>query len=263
MVSTILTKIVNKKIERVREQKSAIPLSVLESSIPELALPRNFSGALWGPGVRLIAEAKKSSPSKGLLRSPYNPVSLACTYAENGAAAISVLTESDHFDGSLDHLTAVKNGLGDLGLPVLRKDFIFDPYQVVESRVAGADAILLIVGILDVSQIKELLGLCQSLWMQALVEIHSEKELDIALDAGADIIGINNRDLSTFETDVSLSQHLRPLIPEGKIVVAESGIKSREDINLLKKSRIDAVLVGEAIMTAKDVGTKVRELVGS
>ena len=263
MASTILTKIVNKKIERVREQKLAMPLSVLESSIPELALPRNFSGALWGPGVRLIAEVKKSSPSKGLLRSPYNPVSLACTYAENGAAAISVLTESDHFDGSLDHLTAVKKGLGDLGLPVLRKDFIFDPYQVVESRVAGADAILLIVGILGVGQIKELLELSQSLWMQVLVEIHSEKELDIALDAGADIIGINNRDLSTFETDVSLSQRLRPLIPKGKIVVAESGIKSREDIKLLRKSQIDAVLEGEAIMTAKDVGTKIRELVGS
>ena len=146
---------------------------------------------------------------------------------------------------------------------MLRKDFIFDPYQIVESRVAGADAILLIVGILGVDQIKELLELCQSLWMQALVEIHSEKELDIALDAGADVIGINNRDLSTFETDISLSQRLRPLIPKGKIVVAESGIKSREDINLLRKSRIDAVLVGEAIMTADDVGTKVRELVGS
>ena len=263
MVSTILTKIVNKKIERVREQKLAMPLPVLESSIPELALPRNFSGALWGPDVRLIAEVKKSSPSKGLLRSPYNPVSLACTYAENGAAAISVLTEADHFDGSLDHLTAVKKGLGNLRLPVLRKDFIFDPYQIVESRVAGADAILLIVGILGVDQIKELLELCQALWMQALVEIHSEKELDIALDAGADVIGINNRDLSTFETDISLSQRLRPLIPKGKIVVAESGIKSREDINLLRKSRIDAVLVGEAIMTADDVGTKVRELVGS
>ncbi len=263
MVTTILNQIVNKKTERVMEQKLAIPLSVLESRIPELELPRNFSGALWGSGVRLIAEAKKTSPSKGLLRSPYDPVSLACTYAENGAGAISVLTESDHFHGSLDHLTDVKKGLGELELPVLRKDFIFDPYQVVESRVAGADAILLIVGILGVDQIKELLGLCESLWMQALVEVHSERELDVALDAGADIIGINNRDLSTFETDISLSQRLRHLIPSGKIVVAESGIKTRDDVTQLKKARIDAVLVGEAIMTAKDVGAKVRELVGT
>ncbi len=260
MSAAILDQIVEKKRERLARSKQEEPLSSLEERAKDTPLPLNFSGALRGPGVRLIAETKKASPSRGLLHQNYDPVSLARIYAENGAAAVSVLTEIDYFQGSLEHLEAVKDSVRQAGLPVLRKDFIFDPYQVLEARASGADAILLIVAMLDTPRIKELLGVAQSLSIQALVEVHSEHDLDLALEAGAEIIGINHRDLKTFQTDVTLSQRLRPLIPEGKVVVAESGIGSREDVIRLKESRVDAVLVGEALVTASDVAAKVREL---
>ena len=260
MSAAILDQIVEKKRERLSRSKQEEPLSSLEERAKDTSLPLDFSGTLRRPGVRLIAETKKASPSKGLLHENYDPVSLAQTYAENGAAAVSVLTEVDHFQGSLAHLEAVKDSVREAGLPVLRKDFIFDPYQVVEARARGADAILLIVAMLDTAQIRDLLGVAQSLQVQALVEVHSEDELEMALEADAEIIGINHRDLKTFQTDVTLSQRLRPLIPEGKVVVAESGISSREDVVRLKESRIDAVLVGEALVTASDVAAKVREL---
>ena len=263
MSAAILDQIVEKKRERLSRSKQEEPLSSLEERAKDTPLPLDFSGALRRPGVRLIAETKKASPSKGLLHENYDPVSLAQTYAENGAAAVSVLTEVDHFQGSLAHLEAVKDSVREAGLPVLRKDFIFDPYQVVEARARGADAILLIVAMLDTAQIRDLLGVAQSLQVQALVEVHSEDELEMALEAAAEIIGINHRDLKTFQTDVTLSQRLRPLIPEGKVVVAESGISSREDVVRLKESRIDAVLVGEALVTASDVASKVRELAHS
>ncbi len=260
MSAAILDQIVEKKRERLARTKRKEPLSLLEERAKDTPLPLDFSGALRGPGVRLIAETKKASPSKGLLHENYDPVSLARTYAGNGAAAVSVLTEVDHFQGSLAHLEAVKDSVREAGVPVLRKDFIFDPYQVVEARAGGADAILLIVAMLDTPRIRELLGVAQSLSIQALVEVHSEDELEMALEAGAETIGINHRDLKTFQTDVTLSKRLRPLIPEGRVVVAESGISSREDVIRLKESRIDAVLVGEALVTASDVAAKVREL---
>ena len=260
MSVAILDQILEKKRERLARSKQEEPLSSLEERAKDTPLPLDFSEALRGPGVRLIAETKKASPSKGLLHENYDPVALARTYAENGAAAVSVLTEVDHFQGSLAHLEAVKSFVREAGLPVLRKDFIFDPYQVVEARASGADAILLIVAMLDTPRIKDLLGVAQSLQVQALVEVHSEDELEMALEVGAEIIGINHRDLKTFQTDVTLSQRLRPLIPEGRVVVAESGISSREDVIRLKESRIDAILVGEALVTASDVAAKVREL---
>ena len=256
----ILDQIVEKKRERLSLRMQEEPLSSLEDRAKGAPLPLDFSKALRGSGVRLIAETKKASPSKGLLHENYDPVSLARTYAENGAAAVSVLTEVDHFQGSLAHLEAVKDSVREAGVPVLRKDFIFDPYQIVEARASGADAILLIVAMLDTPRIRELLGVAQSQQVQALVEVHSEDELEMALEAGAEIIGINHRDLNTFQTDVTLSQRLRPLIPEGRVVVAESGISSREDVIKLKESHIDAVLVGEALVTASDVAAKVREL---
>ncbi len=263
MSVAILDQIVEKKRERLARSKQEEPLSSLEERANGTPPPLDFSGALREPGVRLIAEAKKASPSRGVLHENYDPVSLAQTYAKNGAAAVSVLTEVDHFQGSLEHLEAVKNSVREAALPVLRKDFIFDPYQVVEARASGADAVLLIVAMLDTTQIKELLGVAQSLSIQALVEVHSEHELEMALEADAEIIGINHRDLKTFQTDITLSQRLRPLIPQGKVVVAESGINSREDVIRLKESRIDAVLVGEALVTASDVAAKVRELAHS
>ena len=263
MSAAILDQIVEKKRERLALSKQEEPLSSLEERAKGTLPPLNFSGALRGPEVRLIAETKKASPSRGVLHENYDPVTLARTYAKNGAAAVSVLTEVDHFQGSLEHLEAVKDSVREAGLPVLRKDFIFDSYQVLEARASGADAVLLIVAMLDTPRIKELLGVAQSLSIQALVEVHSEHELEMALEADAEIIGINHRDLKTFQTDVTLSQRLRPLIPEGKVVVAESGISSREDVVRLKESRIDAVLVGEALVTASDVAAKVRELARS
>ena len=258
----ILDQILEAKRRELERRQKEEPLATLERRAKETPVPLNFSGALWGPDVRLIAEVKKASPSRGLLVSDFNPAKLARTYAENGAAAVSVLTEVDHFQGSLEYMATVKETVREAGLPVLRKDFIFNPYQVYEARAYGADAMLLIVAMLEPTQLKELMGVARSVWVQVLVEVHSEEEIEVALGAGAEVIGINHRDLTTFEMDMSLTQRLRPLIPQGKIVVAESGISSREDVVRMKRARVDAVLVGEALVTAPDVAAKVRELVG-
>ncbi len=259
---TILDRILESKRRELARQKQAQSLAEMERRAKATPLPLNLSGALMGPDVRLIAECKKASPSRGLLSPTYDPASLARTYAANGAAAISVLTEVDHFQGSLEHLSQVKEAVREAGLPVLRKDFIFDPYQVYQARACGADALLLIVAMLSPTQLKELLGVAQSIWVQALVEVHSEHELEAALKAGAEIIGVNHRDLRTLQMDMGLSARLRPRIPGGKIVVAESGIQSREDVARMKKIGVNAVLVGEALVTAPDVAAKVRELAG-
>ena len=261
-MTTILDQILVAKRIEVEGRQRKEPLGALERRAKATPLPLNFSGALMGPGVRLIAEVKKASPSRGVLRSDLDPVALARAYAENGAAAISVLTEVDHFQGSLHHLEEVKESVRDAGIPVLRKDFIFDPYQVYEARACSADALLLIVAMLEPSQLRELLDVAQTVWLQVLVEVHSEAELGVALEAGAEVIGINHRDLKTFQMDTSLAQRLRPLIPQGKIVVAESGINSGEDVARLRKAGVNAVLVGEALVTAADVAAKVRELAG-
>jgi len=259
---TILDTILEYKRAEVERRLRSTPLSELEAAIKDLPSPLNFSGALWGDKVRLIGEVKKASPSKGLLAPDFDPVALATCYAENGAAAISVLTEVDHFQGSLDYLKAVKAAVGPLGLPALRKDFLYHPYQVYEARAYGADAALLIVAMLEPTQLKELLAVCQQLWVQALVEVHDEAELEVALAAGAEIIGVNHRDLRTFNVDLTLTSRLRPLIPQGKLIVAESGISSAEDVATLKRVGVNAVLVGEALMAAPDTAAKVRELSG-
>ena len=260
VMTTILDRIVETKRLEVERRKREEPLSALEERIRTLPVPLNFSGALWGNGLRLIAEAKKASPSRGLLRDDYDPAALAQAYAQNGAAAVSVLTEVDNFQGSLAHLAAARDVLQPLGVPLLRKDFIFDPYQVYEARAYGADALLLIVAILSPERLQALLSTCQSIWVQALVEVHNTGEMEVALGAGAEVIGINNRDLRTFETDIARTEDLASLVPKGKIVVSESGIHTHDDLVRLRRLGVHAVLVGEALVTSADPGAKVREL---
>lgn len=258
-MATILDDIVAMKREELERRKSEVLLNVLEERIEAHPRPLNLSGALLGDRVRLIAEVKKASPSRGLLSPNFDPVRLATTYAENGAAAISVLTDP-RFQGTLEHLEAVKQATLPRGIPVLRKDFVFDPYQVYEARAYGADAILLIVAILTSKKITELLALSRRFWMQCVVEVHTREELETALQCKAEIIGINNRDLRTFHTDLSVTREIAGLIPRGKVVVSESGISTREDMLLLRRLGANAALVGEALVTAPDVGAKVREL---
>jgi len=259
-MATILDSIVETKRHEVERRKIEAPIVALQERARALPLPLNLSGTLMGDGIRLIAETKKASPSRGLLRDNYDPAALAKTYADNGAAAVSVLTERDNVQGSLEHMEAVKQVLQPLGVPVLRKDFIFDPYQVHEARAYGADAILLIVAVLTPESLKELLDLSQRLWLQVLTEVHNEEEMETALSAGSEIIGINNRDLRTFTTDISTTEHLASLVPRGKILVSESGIHSHDDLVRLHRIGVHAVLVGEALVTAPDPGAKVREL---
>lgn len=260
---SILQTIVDYKTLELEENKRAIPLSDIEKMIKAMPVPLNLSGALMGDEPRLIAEAKKASPSKGLLRENYDPVELATAYASNGAAAVSVLTETKHFQGSLKHMLEVKKNRQSSGLPVLRKDFIFDLYQIYESRAYGADALLLIVSLLTPELLQEMLKECQKLWIQALVEVHNEDEVETALKSGAEIIGINNRDLRTFKTDISVTERLSPMIGKNKIIVSESGINTRSDILRLQKSGINGVLIGEALVTADNPGKKVAELLSS
>ncbi len=260
-MTNILEEIVAAKRKELAAQKEAVPLDTLGDAAMGRPRPLNLSGALMGGEVRLIAEVKKASPSRGLLCPDFDAVRLGDTYARNGAAAISVLTDP-RFQGTLDHLTQVKQTGASQRAPVLRKDFIFDPYQVYEARAAGADALLLIAAILSAPQLRELLALSTELWMQCLVEVHDEAELQAALDAGAEVVGINNRDLRTFTTDLAVTRRLAPLVPRGKIIVSESGISNREHLRQLTKYRVNGVLVGEALVTADDVGQKVRELTG-
>ena len=258
---SILDKIVAAKREELAEAKQSAPLVAVQQAASDQTRPISLADALSGGGIRLIAEVKKASPSRGLLSPDFDPVWLADTYVANGAAAVSCLTDP-RFQGELAHLSAIKQSGASGRAPVLRKDFIFEPYQVYEARAAGADGILLIVAILDPALLKELLETAQSLGMQCLVEVHDESELETAVEAGAEIIGINNRDLHTFTTDLAVTQRLAPQVPPGKVVVSESGIFTRDDLDLLDGVGVNAVLVGEALVTAPDVGTKVRELSG-
>ena len=225
--------------------------------------PNDFYTALQKPGVSLIAECKKASPSKGLLVPRYNPVRLARTYVQGGASAISVLTDGRHFQGSLEHLRDVRQAVGGQKIPVLRKDFIFHPYQVYEARAAGADAILLITAVLGETDLRDLLQLTHQLGMNALVEVHTEAELEKALAVGPRIIGVNNRNLQTFEVDFANTARLRALIPQDVVVVAESGLKTAVDIRTMRDIHVDAVLIGETLVKSKDLLATVKELVAA
>jgi indole-3-glycerol phosphate synthase len=257
----ILDDIVADKREELARAKAETPLRELEVRISQQDVPLAFASALRGDGVSIIAEVKKASPSKGLLCPDFDPVRLARAYAEGGAAAISVLTEVNYFQGSLDYLLQIKSALEPVRMPLLRKDFIFDPYQVYEARAYGADAILLIAAILEDGQLDDLITLAAELGMQCLVEVHDRNELERVLRGNAQIIGINNRDLRTFEVDIRATERLRPLIPPDRVVVSESGISRREDIDVLWGWGVNAALVGEALVVADDIVARLRELI--
>jgi len=256
----ILDQIVADNTLELEARKRSMPLTELRRLALAQPPPLDFASALRGDRIRLIAEVKKASPSIGIIRSDFNPVEIAQTYASNGASAISVLTETKYFQGSLNYLKGIKEALRNKSIPLLRKDFLIDPYQIYESRAYGADSLLLIVAILSAKKLAELLELSHKLGMSCLVEVHNETELEIALKSQARIIGINNRDLSTFKTDLTTTERLRPLIPRDRIVVSESGIKGHTDMIKLRQWSVDAVLIGESLMASTDIAAKMKEL---
>jgi len=256
----MLDQIFKDKLIELEDSKRRVPLTELQEMVLTQAKPLDFASALRCNGIRLIAEVKKASPSRGVIRPQFDPVAIARAYAENGASAISVLTESRYFQGSLSHLRAIKTALTNKNIPLLRKDFLSDPYQIYESRAYGADSLLLIVTILTPGKLDELIGLSHELGMSCLVEVHNEAELGIVLKSQARIIGINNRDLTTFAVDLTTTERLRPLIPPDKITVSESGIRDSNDIEKVRRWGIDAVLIGESLMAAPDIAARMREL---
>lgn len=259
---TILDRIVADKRDELSAAKVRVQLRDVRRRAEGSAQPRGFEDALRGPAISLIAEVKKASPSRGVLRADFDPAWLAGRYAEGGAAAISVLTDAPHFQGRLEHLSAIREALPG-GPPLLRKDFLFDEYQLYEARAAGADAVLLIVAILEQPLLEDLLDLARDLGLDALVEVHDETEMLRAVAAEATLIGINNRDLRTFNVDLATTEHLRPLASPEATVIAESGIFNREDMQRAQRAGVNAVLIGEGVVTAPDPADKVRELLGS
>jgi indole-3-glycerol phosphate synthase len=256
----ILDEIVSYTRKEFENKKRRLPLTkVMEMAQAQLP-PLDFASAIGRDDISLIAEVKKASPSKGVIRVDFDATAIARAYATNGAAAISVLTEPGFFQGSLDYLGKIREELQDSPLPLLRKDFILDPYQVYEARAYGADSLLLIAAILSPEKLTELLQLSRRLGMSCLVEVHDEMDVERALSCGAEIIGINNRDLNTFTVDLETSRRLRSLIPSRQSVVSESGIKNRVDIEKLREWGFNAVLVGEALVSARDIPSKMREL---
>lgn len=257
-MTTILDRIVASKRRELAERRERVPVAELAKRLPAAPPVRDFRAALTaGPGLGVIAEVKKASPSAGVLRADFDPVAIAHEYATAGAHAISVLTDAEFFQGSLAYLTAIRAAVAP---PVLRKDFLLDAYQVLEARVAGADAVLLIAEILDNATLKQLLRETHALGMQALVELYDRDNLARVVDSGATLIGINNRDLRTFETRLEHSLELAPMIPPDRVVVSESGIKTRDDMQRLADAGVKAVLIGETFMRSGNAGAKLREL---
>ena len=256
---SILDEIVAHKRQELGRRRHEVSRGELERRSATRPAPRDFSRALTPEpgGVRLLAEVKKASPSRGVLAESFDPLALAETYAKHGAAALSVLTDEKYFQGSLEFLTAIREGVD---VPILRKDFTLDEYQVWEARAAGADAVLLIVSILEAAELRDLREAAAGLGLAALVEAHTASEIDVALAAGARIVGINNRDLKTFETRIETSLELLPLIPRDVIAVSESGFFSGDQVRTVAAAGAHAVLVGEALVRAPDVAAKVREL---
>jgi indole-3-glycerol phosphate synthase len=256
-INNILDRIIAEKAIELKKTKLRLPLSVLKDRIGKRRLFIKFGSAISRGNLQLIAEVKRSSPSRGVLCKNFWPVTLAGEYAAGGAAAISVLTESNYFGGQIDHLSAIRD---EVDLPLLRKDFIFDRYQIYESAAYGADALLLITSILSKKQLAKLLCLSRDLGMECLVETHNEVEITKALRAGAQIIGINNRDLGSFAVDINTTGRLRPMIPEGRITVSESGIEDRNHVQKMRQWGLDAILVGEALITCNDIRSGIRGL---
>jgi indole-3-glycerol phosphate synthase len=259
-VADILDKIVATKQREIAAAKVARPIADLRRDLEHAPPVRNFFAALSAPGpIRLIAEVKKASPSKGLIRADFEPVAIAQTYARHGASCISVLTDEPYFQGSLEYLRQVRQAVD---RPILRKDFILDPYQVYEARAAGADAVLLIAECLDDCHLRSLFNLTVELGMTPLVELYEPENLTRVFDAGATLIGINNRDLRTFEVDLQHTIRMRERVPDQCVLVGESGIRTREDALLLQQAGVDAMLVGETLMAERDIGAAVDKLLG-
>jgi indole-3-glycerol phosphate synthase len=259
-MSTILDKIVAAKRTEIAIARNARPESELRARLADVPPVRDFRLALCGNGpIRLIAEIKKASPSKGIIRADFEPLEIARLYEENGAACLSVLTDVQFFQGGLDILQAVRQ---QVRIPVLRKDFILDPYQVLEARSAGADAVLLIAECLPGDELRRLHDAIVHLQMTPLVELYEAENLPRVLDAGARLVGINNRDLRTFQTDLQHTIRLKQQIPLDRCVVGESGIHGREDAVLLEQAGVNAILVGEHLMASPDIGRAVRQLLG-
>jgi indole-3-glycerol phosphate synthase len=256
---SVLERIVEDTRGEVDRRRESVPLSRLEAAIAERPEGRPFEEALLRPGISLIAEHKRRSPSAGTIREGATVEDIAAAYERGGAAAISILTEPFHFAGSLDDLRSAR---AVTALPVLRKDFIVDPYQLYESAAAGADAILLIVAALEPDPLYELLREAGSLDLDALVEVHDEDELEVALAVEADILGINNRNLADFSVDIERTYELLSDIPAGKTVVSESGFSTRDQLDELERVGVDAVLIGETLMRAKDIEAACRQLSG-
>ena len=256
----ILERIVEAKRKEVASRKEMTPLAQLEDAIGNLLPARDFRGAIDNARCSIIAEVKRSSPSKGRIREEFDPVQIATLYRDNGARAVSVLTDEAFFEGKGAYLSDIKKSID---LPLLRKDFIIDSYQIYETRFLGGDALLLIASLLEERQLREYIELSATLGLASLVEVHTKEELDKALAAGAEIIGVNNRDLKTFSTNIKTTLELAPLVPDDRIVVTESGINSRADIEQLMEAGIHCFLIGEALMRAEDIGGKLRELLGT
>ena len=253
----ILERIVKAKRKEVAALKERIPLTQLKDARGNLHPVRDFRGAINNAPCSIIAEVKRSSPSKGRIREEFDPAQIATIYRDNGAHAVSVLTDEAFFEGKAQYLTGITKSID---LPLLRKDFVIDAYQIYETRFLGGDALLLIASLLEQGQLQEYIDLSTTLGLAPLVEVHTTEDLDKALAAGAEIIGINNRDLKTFSTDIKTTLELAPLIPSDRIVVTESGINTREDIEQLMEAGIHCFLIGEALMRAEDIGGKLREL---
>ena len=260
-VPSVLTRIVDVKRREVERLKAEVPLANLKKRIEAQTSPLDAKAALNRERVAIIAEIKKASPAKGLLMPNFDAGALASTYVNNGASAISVLTNVDHFQGSIEHLETARRIAYPAGVSVLRKEFIFDPYQVHESRAYGADAILLIVSMLDVAALVELKGIAESYGMQCLVETHDGDEMEIAIEIDAAVIGINNRDLRTFHTTLEVTDKLGGRVPSDRVLVSESGFRTREDIERARRAGASAVLIGDSLVSAPDPGAKLRELI--
>jgi indole-3-glycerol phosphate synthase len=258
----ILKKIVAHKREEVAFAKADQPLSEIKARLSDREdQPRGFERALRSAAssgwTAIIAEVKKGSPSKGIIRPDFDPLDIAITYQDNGATCLSVLTDEKFFLGHLRYLSLIRE---QVALPLLRKDFIFDPYQVYEAAANGADAVLLIAAMLDLSPLRELKALAGELYLDVLLEVHDERELEMALATDCGLIGINNRSLHTFVTDLSVTERLARLIPSERLIVAESGINCRADVERLQSAGAGAFLVGESLMREDDIGAKLQEL---
>jgi indole-3-glycerol phosphate synthase len=256
----ILTKIIEEKKKEVEIAKERLPLSSIQKQLTVLPSSRGFRQTISKEhDIVLIGEIKKASPSSGLLRRDFDPVRIAQVYRAYGARALSILTDEKFFQGKLAYVDAVRR---EVYLPILRKDFIIDKYQIYESKLYGADAVLLIADLLSRSELFQFLEICKNLAMDAVVEIHNEEDLNKSLSVDSQVIGINNRNLHTFEVNLEVTSNLIGSIPEDKTIISESGIKTYEDVMFLKSLGVNAVLIGETFMRSDDIGSKVRELMG-